>query len=98
MELLLVLGVLFVLSCIPPLVLFLRSRRRFSGARLLRCPETKRVAVVRLDAAHAGATSLIGDTELRVKSCSRWDGAIGHCHEDCLRESEPLVVDSRQSA
>jgi hypothetical protein len=89
MELLLILAVAFVLSCIPVLVMFLRARRRFSKTRPVRCPETKRPAVVRLDSAHAAATGLTGEPELAVESCSRWDGPVGHCFEGCLSEQEP---------
>jgi hypothetical protein len=97
MEVLLILGIVLVLSCIPPLVLFLRARRRFSGARLLRCPETKHVAVVRLDAVHAAATSLTGDPELRVSSCNRWDGPVGHCEEGCLSEAKSSLENPQSS-
>jgi len=89
MTLLLIFGIAFVFACIPPLVIFLRSRRRLTGIRVVRCPETSRVAVIRMDATHAAATALMGDSELRVESCSRWDGPVGHCHEGCLGETEP---------
>jgi hypothetical protein len=89
-TLLLILGVGFVLAWIPTLVLFWRTRRRLSGSRLVRCPETNRVAVIRLAATHAAAAGLMGDPELRVESCSRWDGPVGHCFEGCLGEQEPL--------
>jgi hypothetical protein len=90
MTLLLIFGIAFVLAWIPTVVIFLRTRRRFTGSRLVRCPETNRVAVIRLDATHAAATGLMGASELRVKSCSRWDGPVGHCFEGCLGEQEPL--------
>jgi hypothetical protein len=90
MTLLLIFGIAFVLAWIPTLVIFLRTRRRFTGSRLVRCPETNRVAVIRLDATHAGASGVMGNPDLRVKSCSRWDGPIGHCFEGCLGEREPF--------
>ena len=90
MTLLLILGIAFVLAWIPTLVIFLRTRRRFTRSRLVGCPETDRVAVIRLDATHAAATGLMGAPELRVKSCSRWGGSVGHCFEGCLGEQEPL--------
>ena len=98
MELLLILGVAFVVSCIPVLVMFLRARRRFSGTRQVRCPETRRPAVVRLDAGHAAATSLTGDLQLKVASCNRWDGPIGHCEEGCVGETEPSLLERPQSS
>jgi hypothetical protein len=97
MELLLILGIVLVLSCIPVLVMFLRARRRFSGARQVRCPETKSPAVVHLDAVHAAATSLTGDPEVRVSSCNRWDGPVGHCEEGCVGEAEPSLLERPQS-
>lgn len=78
------LGVVVVLSCVPALVLFLRARRRFLGARLLRCPETGDLASVCLDANRAAFSELSGDPGLRVKACSRWAGPVGHCFEQCL--------------
>ncbi len=97
MELLLILGIAFVLSCVPVLVMFLRAKRRFSGTRPVRCPETKRPAFVRLDAAHAAATNLTGDPQLKVASCSRWDGPVGHCEEGCVGEAEPSLLERPQS-
>jgi hypothetical protein len=98
MELLLILGVAFVLSCVPVLVMFLRAKRRFSGNRQVRCPETKRPAVVSLDAAHAAATNLTGDPQLKIASCNRWDGPVGHCEEGCVGEAEPSLLERPQSS
>ena len=84
MTLLLIFGIAFVLAWIPTLVIFLRTRRHFTGSRLVRCPETNRAAVIRLDATYAAATGLMSDPQLRVKSCRRWDGSVGHCFEGCL--------------
>jgi len=79
-----VLAVLFLLSCLPAVFMFLRARRRFSGYRLVRCPETKHLARIALDATHAAATELVDEPDLRVEECSRWAGPVGHCHEECL--------------
>jgi hypothetical protein len=78
------LGVVVVLSCVPALVLFLRARRRFSGLRVVRCPETDRLASICLDANRAAFSELSGDPGLHVKACSRWAGPVGHCFEQCL--------------
>ena len=78
------LGVVVVLSCVPALVLFLRARRRFSGLRVLRCPETGHLATIRFDENRAAFSELSGDRDLRVKECSRWTGPVGHCFEQCL--------------
>jgi hypothetical protein len=83
-----ILGIAVLLSCAPALVLFLRSRRRFSGRRIIRCPETKHLARIRLDASRAATAELAGETDLRVKECDRWAGAVGHCAEQCLETDE----------
>ena len=88
------LGVMVALSCVPALVLFLRARGRFSGSRVVRCPETGHLASIRLDANRAALSELTGDPGLRVKACSRWAGPVGHCFEQCLESdhsSLPLV-------
>ncbi len=95
---LVILGIALVLSFIPALVIFLRVRRRFSGRRIVTCPETGRVAAIRLDAGHAAMTSLTGDPELKVEGCTRWDGPVGHCFEGCIREVETPPVRQAESA
>ena len=85
------LGVLVVLSCVPALVLFLRAHRRFSGQRTVRCPETKHLATVRLDANRAALGELSGDADLRVQECSRWAGPVGHCSDQCLEAEAEQV-------
>jgi hypothetical protein len=97
-ELFLVVGIVFVLSCLPVLVNFLRARRRFSGAMNVVCPETHRAATIRLNAAHAAATSLTGEPDLKVKSCNRWGGKVGHCQEQCLGENDAFLLDRAKSA
>ncbi|HEY6929139.1 MAG TPA: hypothetical protein VJA66_05630 [Thermoanaerobaculia bacterium] len=80
------LGVILVLSCVPALVLFLRARRRLSGSRAVRCPETGYLASIHLDANRAAFSELSGDRDFHVKECSRWAGPVGHCFEQCLEE------------
>ena len=65
-ELFLLFVVAFVLSWIPALVSFVRSRRRFVGERTVTCPETQCAATIRLDAAHAAATGMTGEPDLKV--------------------------------
>jgi hypothetical protein len=92
LALLAILGIAFVLSWAPVIVIFLRTRRWFAGERIVRCPETKHVAVIRLDTTHAAATTMTGDPDLRVESCSRWDGPVGHCEEGCVGGTEALPL------
>jgi len=85
------LGVVVALSCVPALVFFLRARRRFSGSRVVRCPETGHLASICLDANRAAFSELSGDRDLHVKECSRWSGPIGHCFEQCLEPDHSNV-------
>ncbi len=91
MEGILLLAVVLVLSCLPALANFLRRRRSFSGGMVVTCPETLRAAVIRLDAGRAAATSLRGEPELKVKSCSRWVGPVAQCREQCVGEGDALL-------
>src|SRR5215471_10938107 len=92
-----ILGVLFVISCVPALVLFLRARRRFSGLRTVRCPETKHLANIRLDANRAALGELSGDPNLRVQECSRWAGPVGHCSDQCLETDTAKEIDTTKA-
>ena len=92
-ELFLIFVIAFVLSWIPAIVGFLRSRQRFLGERTVTCPETRRAATIRLDAGPAAATGLTGEPDLKVESCNRWGGTVGHCHEGCVGENEPALRD-----
>ena len=97
-ELFLLIGIVFVLSCLPVLVNFLRARRRFSGTLIVTCPETDCAATIRLKAVHAAATSLTSEPDLRVKSCNRWSGPAGRCQEQCLGDGDTLILGHAKSA
>jgi hypothetical protein len=86
-TILLIFTIAFVLSWVPALVLYLARRRRESGDRVITCPESKKTAVVRLDAGHAAWTDLRGEMKLRLESCSRWPERAD-CGRECLREVE----------
>lgn len=88
-KLFLIIGIAFVLSCVPALLLFVRSYWRFRGKRVITCPETKASAAVELDAAHAAATATFGfgEPDFRLQSCSRWPQRQG-CGQECLAEIE----------
>ena len=96
-ELFLIFVIAFVLSWIPALVSFLRARRWYSGSRTVTCPETHRAATIRLDAVHAAATGLTGEPDLRVESCNRWGGPVGHCQEGCIGENGLQLQDGSGS-
>src|SRR5512144_439621 len=85
-------AVLFVLSLIPLAFLGLRAYRRYRGARVIVCPETRAPAAVELDARHAAATDLFGDADLRLQSCSRWPERQD-CGQECLAQIEAAPED-----
>ena len=51
---------------------FVRSSQRFSGERVIICPETGKQAMVEVDVRHAALTSLLRQTDLRLENCWRW--------------------------
>jgi hypothetical protein len=58
---------------------------RYRGTMVAICPETRRPVAVEIDAAHAGVTALVGEPELRLRSCTRWPERYD-CGEECLLE------------
>lgn len=62
---------------------FVRMSQRFSGERVIICPETGKQAMVELDVRHAAVSSLIGETDLRLENCWRWP-LREDCGQECL--------------
>jgi len=60
--------------------------QRFSGARLVHCPENQQVAVVSIDARHAAATGLQGHPDVRLCECTRWPERA-NCGQPCLPQA-----------
>ena len=60
---------------------YIRASQRFSGERVIICPETGKQAMVELDTSHAALSSLFGQTDLRLENCARWP-----IHQDCGQE------------
>jgi hypothetical protein len=58
---------------------------KYSGRRVVTCPENQRQAGVTVDARHAAATALGKTPELRLSSCSRWPERAG-CGQACLSQ------------
>jgi len=81
------LAVLFVLSFIPIVWVALFARRRFQGTRVVTCPETGCGAAVEIDRAHAAATFAMGETRLRLTSCTQWPEKEG-CGQGCVSQIE----------
>src|SRR5262245_48115065 len=61
----------------------LRSRQEYGGERVIICTETGKQAMVEVDARRAVLTSLLGQTNLRLKDCWRWP-IKQDCGQECL--------------
>ena len=64
---------------------FVRSSSRYGGQRIVTCPETKKPAIVEVDALHASLTATVGLPDIRLKDCSRWP-IREQCGQECLTE------------
>src|SRR3974377_745391 len=64
-----------------------RSGLRYSGRRVITCPENSQPAGVRVDAARAALTGVLREPELRLSECSRWPEHAG-CGQEGLRQIE----------
>ena len=62
-----------------------RSSSRYRGQRIVTCPETKKPAIVEVDALHASLTSTIRLPDIRLENCTRWP-IKGQCGQECLTE------------
>jgi len=62
---------------------FFRSSERFGGAQIIICPETRKQAMVEVDAHRAALTSLLGQPDIRLESCWRWP-LNRECGQECL--------------
>jgi hypothetical protein len=57
--------------------------QRFSGSRLIACPENQEAAAVSIDARHAALTGIDGNPDLRLCDCTRWPER-SNCDRACL--------------
>lgn len=60
--------------------------KRYSGSRLVTCPENQRPGVVGIDARHAAATGIDGSPQLRLQECTRWP-EHANCDQGCLLQA-----------
>jgi hypothetical protein len=61
--------------------------KRYSGSRLVACPEDHRPAVVNMDASHAVATGVHGrPPDLHLSDCTRWPERAG-CDRGCIAQA-----------
>jgi hypothetical protein len=71
---------------------FLKTYRLYRGMRVVTCPENHHAAAVRVAAFDAAKWFAIsGETDLHLRSCSRWPEMSG-CAEDCLAEIQQAPV------
>lgn len=59
---------------------------RYSGSRLVKCPQDRRPAAVSIDALHAAATGVDGCPDLRLSSCTCWPERA-NCNQACLAQA-----------
>lgn len=57
--------------------------QRYSGSRLVSCPENHESAVVGIDTRHAAASGMHGHPDLRLCDCTRWPERA-NCGQPCL--------------
>ena len=82
-----------VMSVVCLVALFLLVRLiavqyfRFRGTKLVRCPETKAFAAVKVAAGRCALKNVLGNSGLRLSTCSRWPERLG-CDQECLRQVE----------
>lgn len=83
MAVYLFIAALVVVGIVLGIRYFVHARQKFSGERVIICPETGKQAMVEVDARHAAMTSLVGQTDLRLENCWRWP-LREDCGQECL--------------
>jgi hypothetical protein len=63
----------------------IRGYRLYSRVQVVACPETRTPVAVKLHVVRAAATSLTGNADLRISSCSRWPEKR-NCGQECLSQ------------
>jgi hypothetical protein len=61
----------------------IRARSKYGGTQIVTCPETKNAALVEVDVFEAALTALLGVSDIRLQSCSRWP-MKKDCGQECL--------------
>src|SRR5579871_2497248 len=59
---------------------------RYSGTRLVQCPDNQTTAVVKIDAPHTAATEMDGRADVRLCDCTRWPERA-HCAQGCVTQA-----------
>ncbi len=91
-ALFLIIGIAFLLSCIPLAFVLARAYFSFRGPRVVTCPETCAPVAVEVDAARAAVTATLDEAQLRLKACSRWPERQD-CGQECLSQIEAAPED-----
>jgi hypothetical protein len=89
-----VLGIVVIAAVILAVRAFLRAYLKYHGMRVVTCPETERYAAVEMDAPHAALTCLLGPSQLRLSSCSRWPERQD-CPQDCIWQIDVSPIGCR---
>lgn len=83
----LVLCLLGVSVILLPAAIWIRQiYRRYSGGRLVTCPENHQSAVVDIDVRHATLTGMHGRPDVRLCDCTRWPERVA-CAQPCLSQA-----------
>jgi len=70
-----------------PLALWRREiYKRYTGSRLVSCPENQQPGVVSIDVRHAAATGIDGCPDLRLSACTRWPER-SNCAQGCIPQA-----------
>lgn len=74
------------LILLMPVLWLLEVYRRFSGPRLVACPENRQASTVTLDARHAALSGMHGLPDVRLADCTQWP-EHADCGRGCLAEA-----------
>jgi hypothetical protein len=85
-------GGLIILAVYLGIRVYVRMSQRFSGERVIVCPETQQQAMVEVDTRRAALTTLVGRTDLRLESCWRWP-LREDCGQECLLQLDVASSD-----
>lgn len=86
---LLVLAVCLVF--LMPFLLGTEVYKRYSGTRVVACPEIHRQVAVDLNAVRAARTALVGKPSLKIAGCTRWPERAD-CGQECIPEAAQAGV------
>ena len=67
--------------------------RKYSGSRLVSCPENQQAGVVNIDARHAVETGIDGCPDVRLRACTRWPERA-NCNQACLPQAVQAGTDT----